>query len=341
MPPTAKEIAVYSSMVQFERTRPSDKRFEPQLSAVSTARGAGLAKVYTERVPQPPTFDKHGTWRSSGASSNRESRAHTPKVNRRYYLEDIELQPIERTHRKTTHLQESQCVFYDYLADRRADPNPRMPAGTVDQNRHPADGETAVQADPGTLLRWVHSVNPKSRMDAYPLFIIVRDYLRRILQKEIDLAIPALKALEDQMAAMKAKLMAQMRAQQDEAESHNLRLEKNLTTMRKRVRASKHTEAHSLLRQERTNQVAMKQLEAERLEAQRMNEHMTGFCNTLKTKSQEEAMAMLHGLEKLNGSAADIMRPGAAAEMAAAAGRGQEWLGAGSDPDAISNLICE
>ena len=56
------------------------------------------------------------------------------------------------------------------------------------------------------MLRWIHSVHPKSRMDAYPLFIIVRDYLRRILQHELELAVPALQALEEEMATMQARL---------------------------------------------------------------------------------------------------------------------------------------
>eukprot|EP01052_Picozoa_sp_SAG31_P026121 SAG31_NODE_2344_length_5904_cov_5.032903_3_plen_288_part_00 len=242
MPPNSKELAVYSSMVQFERTRPSDRRFEPRLQARSVG---CVSAVHVGRVPKPPPSQtcRHGHPTAQEIPPSR-SLPQSPKVRRRYYLEDIELHPIDKAHGRTSHLQQAQCTFYDYLADPRTDRIPRMPSIPRAKTH-----EEATLADPAQLLRWVHSVHPKSRIDAYPLFIIVRDYLRRILQREIDLAVPAIKRLEDDMEELHTKLRKRLAATKEEYELLVARLEKTIQSMRKRARAQKHSEAHALQRQ--------------------------------------------------------------------------------------------
>jgi len=129
----------------------------------------------------------------------------TPNVRRRYVLEEVVLRPMDAQHRHEEHL--TQTKFFDYLQSSGSNAelamrSARIPEPSSSATFEDADGNGAELADPQELLRWVHGVQPKSRLDAYPLFIMVRDLLERVLEKEVGLVTPQLARQEQKMGHM-------------------------------------------------------------------------------------------------------------------------------------------
>ena len=77
-------------------------------------------------------------------------------------------------------------------------------------------------ADIGELSRWLDAARPRTRLDAYPLFVLAKQILRSMLSGELKLANGANAELQAQLAAQRAReeaMQARLTTQQSTAAS--------------------------------------------------------------------------------------------------------------------------